>query len=239
MAKQSHKNTPTKQKKQKRQNRQASAGKKSILKMVEFKVYVDLYKFFLKMCLSVNVFYLGLLGGLLTFLFRPVDKEPGNLLTLLVPLAGKQHDELLIDTLIPPVKVVLLVTPFLIGYVLMLSFAMGGAYWLISTRDINRHIKNKSSQSKNTEVELITTPFFHLLTFLLFAVVLIFMLVAYFLGIIMEKYEILFCEGCYLPRASLILVIIAPLIILIMSLLAIRLRNKAKMKLWRRRKGGG
>lgn len=208
-----------------------------ILKMVEFKVYVDLYKFFLKLCLSVNIFYLGLLGGLLTFLFRPVEKEPGNLLTFLFPPAGNQQRKLLIDTLEPPaVKVALLVTPFIIGCVLMLAFAMGGVYWWISTREINRHIKNKDHKKKDVKVELVTTPFFHLLTFLLIAVTIIFMFVAYLLGKIMAKYGLLFCEGCSL-RWPIWLIVVA--LIVVGLLLLIKFRNGVELKLQRVEKAIG
>jgi len=208
-----------------------AAKEESVLGMEEFKIYVDLYKFFLKLCLSVNVFYLGLLGGFLTLLFRPADKEPGNLLTFVFSTPANPQGNRLIDTLTPPaVKVVLLVTPFIIGYVLMLAFAMGGAYWWVSTLEINKHIKKKSIEKKNVKVKLVTTPFFHLLTFLLIAVTIILMFVAYFLGTIMAQYDILFCTRCRLPGLSLEGIIIIPLVIIVVLLLVIIKRRSIGMR---------
>lgn len=185
-------------------------GEKSILKMVEFKVYVDLYKFFLRLTLSVNVFYLAVLGGLLTFLFRPVENRP---------------DMLLIDKLIAPVKLVLLVTPFILSCVLTLSFAVGAWYWWFSTIAINEELKPKKEVKAKNEVELITRPFFHLLTWLLVAVTFIFMFVAFLLGRIMAEYGILFCDGCSLRRARLLWIAGAALIAAI-ALILIRYGKK-------------
>lgn len=170
------------------QNPKDRNAEKSILQMAEFKVYVDLYKFFLRLSLSVNVFYLAVVGGLLTFLFRPVENQADGLST----------NKLLIDTLIEPVKLVLLVTPFILSCVLTLSFAMGAWYWLISTLAINNRLK-----AEKVQVKLITRPFFHLLTWLLIAVTFIFMFVAFLLGRIMAEYGVLFCDGCSLRRARL------------------------------------
>jgi hypothetical protein len=169
-----------------------------ILQLAEFEVYVDLYKFFLKMCLSVNAFFFAVLGGLLTFLFRPAESVAGDPLTVLLRSAENVPRTRLIDTLIPPIKLIFLITPFIISGVLMLSFAIGAWYWWVSTLAINKKIKKK-----HVEVELITRPFFHLLTFLLVIVAIIFMFVTYLLGRIMAHYGILFCDVCFLQRSRL------------------------------------
>jgi TRAP-type C4-dicarboxylate transport system permease small subunit len=174
-------------------------NKKSILKMTEFKVYVDLYKFFLKLSLSVNVFYLAVLGGLLTFIFRPVENQP---------------DKVLVDTLPEPVKLVLLITPFILSCVIMLSFAMGAWYWWISTIAINRKIK-----AEDVEVKLITRPFFHLLTWLLAAITIIFMVVTFLLGWIMRTEGVLFCNDCLLGLSNLPWVVGTAFTVVILSLL--------------------
>lgn len=187
-------------------------GKEPILKlkMAEFKVYVDLYKFFLRMCLSVNVFYLAVLGGLLTFLFRPVENQPSTRL---------------LDTLIPPVKWIFLVTPFIISCVFIVAFGLGAAYWWVSTRAIHRKIK-----AKEVELVLITTPFFHLLTLLLVAVTSIYTFVAILLGLIMVDSEVLFCGHCFLPWSGWPAIAIFSLIILVLSLIVTRFVTKLSKK---------
>ena len=201
------------------------------LKMAEFKVYVDLYKFFLRMCLSVNVFYLAVLGGLLTFLFRPVEHAPSSLATFLFGL-GENKQERLIDTLTPPVKLMFLVTPFILSCVFILSFGLGAAYWLVSTRAIHGKIK-----ANEVDLVLITTPFFHLLTLLLVAVTLIFTFVAILLGFIIAENKVLLCDGCYLPWlgrqaiavVSLIIVVIYLIIIMFVRRLLKKPSNDAKL----------
>lgn len=199
-----------------------SKGTPPKLMLAEFNVYVDLYKFFLKMCLSVNVFYLAVLGGILTFLFRPTEKASSNLLTFVLPFVAGKQPERVIDTLDCPVKLIFLVTPLIISYVFILSFGLGAKYWWVSTRDINRKIKAVDE----VELRLITTPFFHLLTILLVAVTVIFTFVSVMLVWIIIKYKILFCADCCLRPAILLEVGIVLVVVVGLSLVLVRFGTK-------------
>jgi hypothetical protein len=146
------------------------------LQLEEFKIYVDLYKYFLRISLSVIIFFLTVVGGIMTIIFRPAHDAP-----------GKQ----VVDTLIRPAKSMFFTTPFIISCVLTLTFAVGAAYWGYSTKLVNQRIR-----SKHVEVELVTRPFFHLLTLLLIVFALLLAFVTYQLGRILAHYGILFCPGC-------------------------------------------
>lgn len=158
--------------------KQADKKDKTSLKMVEFKIYVDLYKFFLRISLSVSVFFLSVVGGLLAIFSSAAQSQSGKSL---------------MDMLIPPAKLIFLATPFIISCVLTLAYGMGAWYWWFSTRRINQKIREKAM-----EVELITRPFFHLLTFLLVALTFIFVFVTVLLVRMMAHYGVWFCQSCAL-----------------------------------------
>ncbi|HEY1404598.1 MAG TPA: hypothetical protein VGB05_10760, partial [Pyrinomonadaceae bacterium] len=113
------------------------AGDKSdvLLKLEEFKIYVDLYKYFLRISLSVIIFFLTVVGGIMTIIFRPANDAP-----------GKQ----VVDTLIRPAKLMFFTTPFIISCVLALTFAVGAGYWGYSTNLVNERLKGG-----HVEVELV------------------------------------------------------------------------------------
>jgi hypothetical protein len=123
---------------------------KSVNKLTwkEYKIYIDLYKFYLNFGLKANVFFYAVTAAILTIIYSPVRLQEGQ-----------------IKNLPPPVIEILLIIPFIISVVLAGAFFIGAILWAILACQIRKRVKKD-------EINVIAPPYLQLLTMLLLTVLL-------------------------------------------------------------------
>jgi len=137
---------------------------KSVNKLTwtEYKLYIDLYKFYLNFGLKANVFFYAITAAILTIIYSPDRLQEGQIKNL--PL---------------PVIEILLIIPLLISVVLAGAFFIGAILWAILAQRIRGRVKKD-------EINVIAPPYLQLLTVLLAAFGVIFFLATLFLCDIMR-----------------------------------------------------
>ena len=120
------------------------------LEWKEYKLHIDLYRFYLSIALKAIAFFYGITGVILSLIFNPARAERGQeqILRVLLPL---------------PVVDVFLAVPIAMSVVLGCVFLAGGELWGRLARDINRKV------NKSKGVNVIVPPKIILLTWVLWA----------------------------------------------------------------------
>ncbi|HWW77682.1 MAG TPA: hypothetical protein VNZ44_19920 [Pyrinomonadaceae bacterium] len=126
----------------------------------EYKIHIDLYKFYLDLTLKAIVFFYAIGGTILTVIYGPAKSvaEGGPAAPALPPAY---------------VQKIFVVTPFVIGCLLAASFIVGATLWGVLTHTLNRKLERQKM--------MVVPPFTHVLTVVLFAFGVIFAFVAKFL----------------------------------------------------------
>ncbi|HKP71631.1 MAG TPA: hypothetical protein VJT82_01755 [Pyrinomonadaceae bacterium] len=144
------------------------------LKLDDYKMLIDLYKFYLEIIVKVNVFFFAVAGTILTVVSRATDAGQGT--------------EVSARTLITPVKKIFLVTPFLMSIIMLAGFGVATYMWWELARYINRRAK----QDREVELQHIVPFFTHSLTGLLGLLTILFVFVMLWLGDVMRWNHIWF-----------------------------------------------
>jgi hypothetical protein len=130
------------------------------LEWKEYKLHIDLYRFYLGIVLKALAFFYGITGLILSLIFNPARVEKGqeHVLRVLLPLQ---------------VVEIFLAVPIAMSVVLGFVFLVGGELWRRLVRDINRKV-NKSRQ-----VNVVVAPKIILLTWVLWVFGVLFFLVGF------------------------------------------------------------
>ncbi|HWS54773.1 MAG TPA: hypothetical protein VN228_11630 [Pyrinomonadaceae bacterium] len=133
-----------------------SLNEKTPLSTEEYKIHIDLYKFYLDITLKAIVFFYAIAGTILTVMYGTER--------ITVTLEGDAAPEL------PEhVRVLFLATPLLISLLLAVSFIAGSVLWGRLTHILNRKLELSPL--------LAVPPFTHVLTIVLFSFGVIFLFV--------------------------------------------------------------